>query len=104
MCIAVPLRLDSIDGVHGLAAGAPVDLSLVPEACPGDWVLVFLGVARRRLEPAEAAMIAAALDGVAAAMRGDAAAIDDLFPDLAGREPALPPHLEAARAAGLKEA
>lgn len=104
MCIAMPLCLDRVEGAFGFAGGEPVDLALVPEAGAGDWVLVFLGVARRRLDPAEAAMISAALAGLAAAMAGDGAMVDALFPDLAGREPSLPPHLEAARAAGLKEA
>lgn len=104
MCIATPMRLDHVDGIHGLAGGETVDLSLAPQAVAGDWVLVFLGVARRVLEAAEAARILAALEGLAAVMRGGGADLDHLFADLAGREPALPPHLEAARAAGRKEA
>lgn len=104
MCIATPRRLDRIEGACGFAGAEAVDLALVPEARVGDWVLVFLGAARRRLDTAEAAQISTALTGLAAAMAGEAAAIDALFPDLAGREPCLPPHLEAARAAGLKDA
>ncbi|TDP46295.1 hydrogenase expression/formation protein HypC [Zavarzinia compransoris] len=98
------MRLDRVEGALGGAGPEAVDLTLVPEARPGDWVLVFLGVARRRLEAAEAGRIAAALSGLAAAMDGRDADIDALFPDLAGRTPSLPPHLEAARAAGLKKA
>jgi len=104
MCIATPMRLDRVEGIHGLAGAESIDLSLVPEAVAGDWVLVFLGVARRTLGAEEAAQILAALDGLAAVMQGRAADLDHLFADLAGREPALPPHLEAARAAGRKEA
>lgn len=104
MCIATPMRLDAVQGIHGLAAGAAVDLTLVPDAAAGDWVLVFLGAARRRLDAVEAGQILAALEGLAAAMRGEAADLDHLFADLAAREPTLPPHLEAARAAGLKDA
>ncbi|MDD3447243.1 MAG: HypC/HybG/HupF family hydrogenase formation chaperone [Zavarzinia sp.] len=104
MCIATPMRLDAVQGIRGLAAGAAVDLTLVPDAAAGDWVLVFLGAARRRLDEEEAGRILAALEGLAAAMRGEAADLDQLFADLADREPTLPPHLEAARAAGLKDA
>jgi len=104
MCIATPMRLNAVDGIIGRAGDATVDLSLVPEARPGDWALVFLGAARRLLDPAEAALVLAALDGLDAIMRGGTADLDHLFADLAGRSPSLPPHLEAARAAGRKEA
>lgn len=103
MCIGIPLRLTRVDGVVGRAEdGATVDLSLVPEANVGDWVLGFLGAARRLLEPDEAAQILDALAAMAAAMDGET--LDGAFADLTGREPTLPPHLEAARAAGLTEA
>lgn len=107
MCIGIPVRLCAVDGAVGKAddgAGGSVvlDLSLTPEAAAGDWVLSFLGAARRRLDAEEAALILDALAAVAAVARGEAC--DDAFADLAGRAPALPPHLEAARAAGLKEA
>lgn len=107
MCIGTPLRVVAVDGIVGTAensAGAlvPVDLSLLPEVRPGDWVLDFLGAARRQLEEEEALQIRAALDALAAAMSGGS--VEDGFADLIGREPTLPPHLEAARAAGLTEA
>ncbi|CBS89910.1 HypC/HybG/HupF family hydrogenase formation chaperone [Azospirillum lipoferum] len=103
MCIGIPLRLTAVDGIVGRAEdGSAVDLSLVPEAGPGDWVLGFLGAARRLLEPEEAAQILDALAAMAAALDGEA--LDSAFADLTGREPTLPPHLEAARAAGLTEA
>ncbi|AWK89712.1 HypC/HybG/HupF family hydrogenase formation chaperone [Azospirillum thermophilum] len=107
MCIGTPLRIVAVDGIVGTAedaAGArvAVDLSLLPEVGPGDWVLDFLGAARRRLEEEEALQIRAALDALAAAMNGGS--FEDGFADLIDREPTLPPHLEAARAAGLTEA
>lgn len=103
MCIGIPLRLTAVDGIVGRAEdGSAVDLSLVPEAGPGDWVLGFLGAARRLLEPEEASQILDALAAMAAALDGEA--LDSAFADLTGREPTLPPHLEAARAAGLTEA
>lgn len=103
MCIGIPLRVTAVDGIVGrVEDGSAVDLSLVPEAGPGDWVLGFLGAARRLLEPEEAAQILDALAAMAAALDGEA--LDGAFADLTGREPTLPPHLEAARAAGLTEA
>ncbi|MBP2301070.1 HypC/HybG/HupF family hydrogenase formation chaperone [Azospirillum picis] len=103
MCIGIPLRLAAVDGLTGRTEdGAVVDLSLIPDLRPGDWILGFLGTARRRLDPDEAAGIRAALTALAAAMDGERD--DGAFADLTGREPTLPPHLEAARAAGLTEA
>ncbi|WP_042694321.1 HypC/HybG/HupF family hydrogenase formation chaperone [Azospirillum sp. B506] len=99
----MPLRLSAVDGVAGRSEdGAVIDLSLVPDAGPGDWVLGFLGAARRLLEPEEAAQILDALAAMAAALDGER--LDGAFADLTDREPTLPPHLEAARAAGLTEA
>ncbi|CAO3432626.1 HypC/HybG/HupF family hydrogenase formation chaperone [Azospirillum endophyticum] len=103
MCIGIPLRLIGVDGVLGRAEdGTVIDLSLVPEAGPGDWVLGFLGAARRLLPPEEAAQILDALSAMAAALDGER--LEGAFADLTGREPTLPPHLEAALAAGLTEA
>lgn len=106
MCIGIPMRILAVDGIAGTCgdwAGDPVaiDLSLLPEARPGDWVLTFLGAARRRIDAAEARHIRDALAAMAAAMDGERD--DGAFADLSGRTPTLPPHLEAARAAGRSE-
>jgi len=102
MCIGVPLRIRAVDGTAAIGEdGSLVDLSLLPEAEPGDWVLTFLGAARRRLDPEEAAQLCDALSAMAAALRGEQDG--DAFADLTGRAPTLPPHLEAARAAGRSE-
>lgn len=102
MCLGIPLRLIRIDGIAGHAEGpdgaALVDLSLLPEARPGDWVLGFLGTAREILTADQAAKITAALEGLAALMVGGD--LGPAFADLEAREPALPPHLQAAHAAG----
>jgi hydrogenase expression/formation protein HypC len=105
MCLGVPLRLVSVRGIAGVAHDGDraemVDLSLVPDARPGDWVLAFLGTARAILPEDEALGIRAALRGLAAVMRGDDPG--DAFADLDGRTPDLPAHLRAARDAGLTE-
>lgn len=109
MCIGLPMRIESRTGDSAACTGpdgfATVDLALVPEARVGDYVLVFLGSARRLLEAAEARRIAEALSAMAAVMAGtaDASALDRAFADL-DREPQLPPHLAAALAAGRTEA
>lgn len=106
MCVGIPLQLIAVDGIRGevVEDGRPalVDLSLTPEARPGDWVLAFLGAARAVLDPDEAARIAAALAGLRALMAGGEAGA--AFADLEARTPTLPPHLQAALDAGLTEA
>lgn len=114
MCLGLPMCIEQVEGTFALCVpetgdaniAARVDLALVPEAAPGDRVLVFQGTARRLLDADEARLIAEALSGVAAIMAGtaDAATIDTAFADLVDREPTLPPHLAAAYAAGRKEA
>ena len=99
MCIGRPVRILSCEGIVGRTeAGEAVDLSLTGPVETGTWVLEFLGAARGVLTPEEAALIAEALDGLASVMAGHGPG--GAFSDLTGRAPALPPHLEAARAAG----
>ncbi|MCV6596193.1 MAG: HypC/HybG/HupF family hydrogenase formation chaperone [Mangrovicoccus sp.] len=102
MCIGQPLQIHSVDGIAAIAGhGAHqevIDLSLTPQAQPGDWVLCFLGAARDVISGDEAAKISAALDGLRAVMAGGDAG--DAFADLDARAPQLPPHLQAARDAG----
>ena len=104
MCVGIPLRLLRVEGIAGHAEPAAaggvelVDLSLVPEARAGDWVLCFLGTAREVIDAETARRIAAALAGLHAVMAGhDPGAA---FADLEARDPALPPHLQAALDAG----
>jgi hydrogenase expression/formation protein HypC len=106
MCIGIPMRVETVDGFvaecsDGDARHA-VDIALVQDAAPGDWVLVFLGAARHRLDADEARLIREALAALSAAM--DGRVDDSAFADLIGREPELPPHLQEARAAGRMEA
>lgn len=103
MCVGVPMRLTAIDGIAGHATdqGLPqlLDLSLLPDAQVGDWVLGFLGTAREILPEAEALLILKALEGLSRVMAGDDSG--DAFADLDARSPTLPPHLQAALDAGL---
>ncbi|WP_238365337.1 HypC/HybG/HupF family hydrogenase formation chaperone [Mesobacterium pallidum] len=104
MCVGIPMQILSIDGIAGRATGqegaALIDMSLCPEAGPGDWVLTHLGHAREVITEREARLIEDALDGLRAVMGGGD--IGGAFADLTNREPQLPPHLEAARAAGKR--
>lgn len=101
------MRIETIEGWSGRCrhgeALHEVDLALLPEARPGDHVLVFLGAGRRLLDAEEAMRITQALTAVEAVMRGDATSIDAAFADLTEREPTLPPHLAAIVAARSSE-
>lgn len=103
MCLGVPMRLISRDGIAGLARDGEttelVDLSLTPDAVAGDWVLIFLGAAREVMAEAEAMATRRALDGLRSLMAGGG--LGDAFADLDDRTPTLPPHLQAALDAGL---
>ena len=71
MCLGIPHRLASVQGILGLTdTGAAIDLSLTPEARPGDWLLTFLGTAREVIPEARAALIAEALQGLADILAG----------------------------------
>ncbi|WP_297773775.1 HypC/HybG/HupF family hydrogenase formation chaperone [uncultured Roseovarius sp.] len=100
MCVGVPMQLASTDGIAGraVATNELIDLSLTPDAAPGDWVLNFLGAAREVLEADEAAKISAALGGLRALMEGRD--LGDAFADLEQTGPRLPTHLQAALDAG----
>jgi hydrogenase expression/formation protein HypC len=105
MCVGAPVRLIHVEGIvgHVLTGGIPemVDLSLVPDAKAGDWVLNFLGTAQAILPEDEALKISAALGALKSLMAGGE--IGDAFTDLEARTPELPPHLQAARDAGLNQ-
>lgn len=63
MCLAVPGRILSLEGETSLESRGEVDfegilrevnLSFVPDAKPGDWVLVHAGFALQMIDDAEA--------------------------------------------------
>ncbi|MGL4279675.1 MAG: HypC/HybG/HupF family hydrogenase formation chaperone [Albidovulum sp.] len=102
MCVGIPMRILAVDGIAATATDGRdvtrIDLSLVGEVPVGAWVLTFLGTAHEVIDETQAALIAAALDGLRAVMAGGDAG--DAFADLDARTPELPPHLQAALDAG----
>jgi len=75
MCLAVPMCLEGVEGPQGTVRSGgvrlQVRLDLLPEAAPGDWVLVHAGYAIAVLDEAEAAETLALLQQVAAEIRWD---------------------------------
>ena len=99
MCIGIPMRIERLEADRAWCEGRHgegwIDLALVGPQAPGTWLLTFLGAAREVLTPESAALAANALDGLAAALAADGAAIDAAFADLVDRIPQLPEHLRS---------
>ncbi|MDI9848810.1 HypC/HybG/HupF family hydrogenase formation chaperone [Rhodoblastus sp. 17X3] len=95
MCLGVPMRIIEGDEMSALCVRGDVQrrvsLLLIGPQPVGTQVLVHIDTAVRLLEPDEAALIDRALDGLAAAMRGED--FESAFADLLNREPQLPEHL-----------
>jgi len=106
MCIGIPMKVLWAGDFMAVCARddlpEEVDIRLVGPVSTGDWLLVFLGAARRLLCESEALLIRDALSGLASACAGSGTM--GLFADLEAREPALPAHLEHARRAGATTA
>lgn len=102
MCVGIPMQILSIDGIAGHVTNGKhhevIDLSLTPDAQPGDWLLTFLGAAREIITEDEAQKITAALGGLQSLMQGGD--LGDAFADLEETGPRLPAHLQAALDAG----
>lgn len=99
MCIGFPLQVVEAWRDGALVAGRGrverIDTRLVGAVQPGDWLLIFNGAARERLDATRAAEIGAALDLLEAGLAGDAegAAADPGF--------ALPSAMSAEQLAAL---
>ena len=95
MCLGIPMQIVEGDDVTALCARGDesrrVSMLLLGEQPAGSFVLVHIDTAVRVLEPDEAGLIEQALQGLAAALRGEN--IDAHFADLIDREPQLPEHL-----------
>jgi hydrogenase expression/formation protein HypC len=58
MCLAIPMKLVSVNGNQGVVETGgifkAVDISLLPQIVPGDYVIVHAGFAIERMNEAEA--------------------------------------------------
>ena len=80
MCLAVPGRLTSVEGSEDLSRVGRVDfggvarevsLAFVPDAKPGDYVLVHVGLALTRVDAEEAERLLEALRALGADAEGN---------------------------------
>ena len=95
MCLGIPMTLLDDGDLSALcgrgAETRQVSLMLIGPQPAGTRVLVHIDSAVRVLDDDEAEAIDRALEGLAAAMNGEA--FEHLFQDLIDREPTLPAHL-----------
>ncbi len=74
MCIGMPMQVTATEPGHAWCEGRGerrrVNTALVGPVEPGDWLLVFLGDARERIDADRASEVNAALDLVLGAMQG----------------------------------
>ncbi len=95
MCLGFPMTVLSGDDSQALCARKgetqSVSMLLVGAQASGTFVLVHLGTAMRVLDEDEAQSIDAALEGLAAALKGGD--FEHYFADLINREPQLPAFL-----------
>jgi hydrogenase expression/formation protein HypC len=61
MCVAVPAKIISISGsnahIESMGVSKIIDISLVPDVCPGNYVIVHAGFAIQIVESSEAKKI-----------------------------------------------
>ncbi|WIW50539.1 HypC/HybG/HupF family hydrogenase formation chaperone (plasmid) [Bradyrhizobium sp. 62B] len=95
MCLGLPMTIVETDGISALCEfrgeQRRVSVLLLSHPPAGAHVLVYIDTAIRLLEEEEARLIAAAIDGLGAALDGND--FDCFFADLIDREPQLPAHL-----------
>lgn len=100
MCLAIPMQVLHMDGVHAVCRGrngeARLDTLLCGPLEAGQWVLGFLGAVREVIDAERAHGIDAALSALEALLAGEDVDVDAHFPDLAGRAPQLPAFLQGA--------
>lgn len=97
MCLGIPMQVLSVDGRFAQCRGRNgeriIDLMLVGEVEPDQWLMTFLNTACTLLTGEEAAKSNAALDALEAVLAGSED-VSAYFADLAGREPQLPDFLK----------
>ncbi len=98
MCLGIPMQVLAVEGHYARCRDrhgdeqAMIDLMLVGEVEPGQWLMTFLNAARGVLTEQEAAQSNAALDALSAVLSG-AEDVSAYFADLIDREPQLPDFL-----------
>lgn len=82
MCIGIPMQVSEVEPGFAYCRGRGeqrrISTLLVGDCVQGDWLLVFLGDAREKIEAARAAEINEVLDMLQVALHGASGAPDDM--------------------------
>ncbi|UAB77849.1 HypC/HybG/HupF family hydrogenase formation chaperone [Erythrobacter sp. SCSIO 43205] len=102
MCVGQPMQvIDQIDEARARCdyrgEQHEIDIRLIGDVEPGEWLMTFLGAARERMDEGSARRALSAISAVEAIMSGGEVDIAAAFPDLVDREPQLPEHLRGDR-------
>ncbi len=102
MCVGQPMQVISQTGEAQARCDyrgdqQDIDIRLVGDVEPGEWLMTFLGAARERMDEVSAKRALSAIAAVEAIMNGGEVDIAAAFPDLVDREPQLPEHLQGNR-------
>ena len=94
MCLTIAMKVLAMQGPLTAICEADdgpqvVDMSLIGDVSPGEWVTVHLGIARERMTEDQAIQLRNALSALDLVRNGETD-IDHLFADLVGREPPKP--------------
>ncbi|MDD5059174.1 MAG: HypC/HybG/HupF family hydrogenase formation chaperone [Sideroxydans sp.] len=85
MCLGIPMQVVEVDGAFAWCEGRTrrerLNTLLLEQVAVGDWVYAVLGQAREIISAQHAHELNLALDGLAAAMRGETD-LDAYFPDV----------------------
>ena len=107
MCLGIPMRVVSVDGLSALCEGRgermTVDTLLTGPLEPGQWVMTFLGAAREVIDATTADQVNRALDALDQMLSGGEVDMEAHFGDLIHREPQLPDFLRPPAAAHDEE-
>ena len=99
MCIAIPMQVVSAEEMRAVCKNGSntetVSTDLSGPVSPGDWVLVFKGMAQRKIDEEEALKMRTALFALSDVMEGTATAeeVDAAFADILAHTGELPEHL-----------
>lgn len=107
MCLGIPMRVISVDGMSAVCAGRgdriTVDTLLTGPLAPGQWVMTFLGAAREIIDETTADQVNRALDALDQMLAGGEVDMETHFGDLIHREPQLPDFLRPVAAHDKEE-
>ena len=96
MCLGIPMKVVEVEGIFAWCDSRygrqKINIMLVGDVVPGQWLLTFLEAAREAINEERATLVNAALDALGLIANGNDN-FESCFADLIDREPQLPDFL-----------